>query len=106
MRIAVRITLIYAALVAILGVVARMDSLAFCSGACQPISFSSAIAYFLLILPGLKTIGLLVPYHVQESSVLSLLREALSFIATALALFSVVLLIERAVSRARGRRQA
>ena len=102
MRIVLRITLVYAALVVILGVIARLDSLAFCSGACQPIAFSSAIAYFLLILPGLKTIGLLVPYHVQELTALTFLRETLSFIATALAMFSVVLLVERSVSKARG----
>lgn len=106
MRVALRISLIYVTLVVALGVVARMDTLSFCSGVCQVVSFGSAMTYYLLILPGLKTIGLLVPYDVQELQALTLVREGASLAATAIMFFVVVLFFVRVTAKARARGQA
>ena len=106
MRVALRISLIYAAVVVALGIVARIDTLSTCAESCQAVSFGSAMAYYLLILPGLKTVGLLVPYGINEHQALTLVREGLSLLATAALIFLVTLLLARLMTKARASRQA
>src|SRR5690242_12422329 len=106
MRVALRISLIYLALVVALGIVGRMDALSFCSGYCQAVAFSSALGYYVLMLPGMKTVGLLVPYNVYEHWAVSLVREGLSLAATAFVVFVVTMLFVRLIASARASRQA
>lgn len=106
MRVALRISLIYVALMVALGVAARLDTLSVCSEGCQVVAFCSALAYHILMLPGLRTVGLLVPYNVHELPALTIVREVLSLTVTALIVFGVTLLLARWISNARASRQA
>ena len=106
MRVALRISLAYVSVAVVLGILARIDALSSCAESCQAISFGCALAFFLLILPGLKTVGLLVPYSINEHQMIALAREGLSLVATAALLFFVALLFARLVARARASRTA
>ena len=106
MNVPLRITVTYAALEVMLAFVARTDMLSSCSAACHALSFGGALAYYVLLLPGLRTIGMLVPYSDNESLWVSLTREGLSLAATAVALYVVLTLLLRLISAVRASRSA
>lgn len=62
-------------------------------GLCNPIEFLASIVFILLILPGLKSFGMLIPYSINETASVSFAREAVSLITTEAALFTLVLLL-------------
>jgi hypothetical protein len=105
-NVSLRVSLTYIALEVMLGFVARADMLFPCSASCHALSFGGALAYYVLLLPGLKTVGLLVPYSSDELLWLSLLREGLSLIATAVVLYVVLSFLLRLLSTVRASRAA
>jgi len=106
MRAAFRIARTYALLGVVLWLLAHVDSLLDAGGIWGAVSFTGATAFYVLILPGLKTFGLLVPYSVNEAIAVSLMREAISLLATAVFIFVVALAFIKAFAHGRKPAQA
>ena len=100
MKIVLRIVRIHALLAIVLWLLAHVESMFQC-GPCGAISYSTALAFFILILPGFKTVGQLIPYAINEPSFISFIREFASLIATEVMLFALVFILLKAVTHVR-----
>jgi hypothetical protein len=101
MKVALQIVKIHALLVIVLWLLAHVDSAFECGGLCGPVSYASALAFFILILPGFKTVGLLIPYAIDEPGIVSFFRDFASLITTDVALFALVFVLFRLVTYVR-----
>jgi len=66
MKTAIRITGIHALLVALLSILANIDSAAWCSGPCDFFSYIGALAFLVLVYPGLMVATYFVSYNGSE----------------------------------------
>jgi len=106
MKVALHIVRIHALLVMVLWLLAHVDSAFQCGGLCGPISYISALAFFILVLPGFKTVGQLIPYAIDEPGILGFVRELASLLATDVILFALVFVLVKVVTHVRNRARA
>jgi hypothetical protein len=90
MKTTLRIVMVHLFVTVFLWALASIESFFQCGGLCGPITFFSAIAFFVFILPGYKIVGFLIPYAPDESGAVSLVREFVSLVTTEATLIATI----------------
>ena len=101
MKTAIRITGIHFLLIALLWILANIDSASWCSGTCDTVSYYGALALFFLVYPGLKVAMQLIPYSYSHSSPVPITVWLASAIATEAMLFILIFVLTKIFIRSR-----
>ena len=97
MKMAIRITVIHLLLIALLSILANIDSASWCSGACETASYFGALALLFFVYPGLMVVTQLIPYN--HSSPVPMAIWLASGITTGAMQFILVSMLTRVFSQ-------
>jgi len=93
MRTAIRITGIHFLIIALLWILANIDSASWCSGTCDTASYYGALAFLFFVYPGLMVATQLIPYN--HSAPVPIAVWVTSAIATEAMLFVLIFVLTK-----------
>lgn len=99
MKMAIRITGIHTLLIALLWILANIDSASWCSGTCDTVSYIGALAFLFLVYPGLMFATQLISYNHSEPVPVTVWFA--SAIATEVMLFILIFMLTKIFTQSR-----